>query len=31
MRRGWKNAKRRQQWTNTLKTYVYPVFGDLPV
>lgn len=28
---GWKNAKHRQQWTNTLKTYVYPVFGDLPV
>ena len=28
---GWKNAKHRQQWGNTLKTYVYPVFGDLPV
>lgn len=28
---GWKNAKHRQQWTNTLKTYAYPVFGDLPV
>lgn len=28
---GWRNAKHRQQWTNTLSTYVYPVFGDLPV
>jgi hypothetical protein len=28
---GWKNAKHRQQWTNTLKTYVYPTFGDEPV
>jgi integrase len=28
---GWKNAKHRQQWANTLKTYVFPVFGDLPV
>lgn len=28
---GWRNAKHRQQWTNTLKTYVYPVFGDEPV
>ncbi len=28
---GWKNAKHRQQWVNTLKTYVYPVFGDVPV
>jgi integrase len=25
---GWKNAKHRQQWPNTLKTYVYPVIGD---
>lgn len=24
----WKNAKHGQQWTNTLETYVYPVFGD---
>lgn len=24
----WKNAKHGQQWTNTLATYVYPVFGD---
>jgi hypothetical protein len=28
---GWRNAKHRQQWTNTLKTYVSPVFGKLPV
>jgi integrase len=28
---GWRNAKHRQQWTNTLKTYVSPVFGRLPV
>lgn len=27
----WKNLKHTQQWTNTLTTYVYPVFGDLPV
>ena len=26
-----KNAKSRQQWGNTLATYVYPEFGDLPV
>ncbi len=28
---GWKNPKHRQQWKNTLATYVYPVFGHLPV
>lgn len=28
---GWRNAKHRQQWQNTLATYVYPVIGDLPV
>ena len=28
---GWRNAKHRQQWRNTLATYVYPTFGDLPV
>lgn len=28
---GWKNSKHRQQWGNTLKTYVYPVVGDMPV
>lgn len=27
----WKNAKHRQQWSNTLETYVYPVFGDKDV
>jgi integrase len=26
---GWRNDKHRQQWTNTLKTYAYPVFGKL--
>lgn len=24
---GWRNEKHRQQWRNTLATYVYPVFG----
>ncbi|MEE4318043.1 MAG: Arm DNA-binding domain-containing protein, partial [Erythrobacter sp.] len=28
---GWRNRKHSQQWTNTLKTYAYPVVGDLPV
>ncbi len=28
---GWKSVKHTQQWTNTLATYVYPVFGNLPV
>ena len=28
---GWKNAKHREQWTATLKTYAYPHIGDLPV
>lgn len=27
----WSNIKHSSQWSNTLKTYVYPVFGDLPV
>ena len=27
----WRNDKHRQQWKNTLSTYVYPVIGDLPV
>ena len=27
----WRNDKHRQQWRNTLATYVYPVIGDLPV
>jgi integrase len=28
---GWKNAKHQQQWRNTLKTYAYPVIGNLSV
>ncbi len=28
---GWKNPKHAAQWPSTLETYVYPVFGDLPV
>jgi integrase len=28
---GWRNAKHADQWRNTLKTYVEPVFGSLPV
>lgn len=27
----WRNPKHRQQWRNTLATYAYPVFGNLPV
>jgi integrase len=27
----WKNGKHQEQWTNTLATYVTPVFGKLPV
>src|SRR5829696_4178708 len=27
----WKNPKHRSQWKATLATYVYPVFGELPV
>jgi integrase len=27
----WKNPKHRQQWRNTLATYVYPTFGELSV
>jgi integrase len=30
-RAGWRNAKHRQQWENTLATYVYPTLGELPV
>ncbi len=25
----WRNAKHRQQWSNTLSTYVYPVIGEV--
>jgi integrase len=28
---GWSNSKHAAQWTSTLQTYAYPVFGDLPV
>ena len=28
---GWRNAKHAAQWPATLKAYVYPVFGHLPV
>jgi integrase len=28
---GWRNAKHRAQWINTLSTYVSPVFAKLPV
>jgi integrase len=27
----WRNAVHRKQWRSTLATYVYPVFGKLPV
>jgi integrase len=27
----WKNAKHAAQWEATLKTYAYPMIGDLPV
>lgn len=28
---GYRNAKHRDQWINTLKEYAYPSFGNLPV
>jgi integrase len=28
---GWRNAKHADQWTATLATYAFPVFGALPV
>jgi hypothetical protein len=28
---GWRNPKHAAQWPATLCTYVYPVFGSLPV
>lgn len=28
---GWRNPKHREQWRNTLSTYAYPVFGNVPV
>lgn len=27
----WRNDKHKQQWTNTLNTYVHPMLGDMPV
>lgn len=30
-RAGWKSDKHVQQWQNTLATYAYPKFGQLPV
>jgi integrase len=30
-REGWKNAKHRRQWENTLAAYAYPAIGDWPV
>ena len=27
----WRNSKHRQQWHNTLSTYVYPIIGDMAV
>jgi integrase len=30
-KKGWKNAKHSKQWSSTLRTYVYPIFGDVPV
>lgn len=27
----WRNDKHRQQWRNTLASYVYPVIGEMPV
>ena len=27
----WRNDKHRQQWRNTLASYVFPVMGELPV
>jgi integrase len=28
---GWRNAKHRQDWRNSLKSYVYPQIGALPL
>ena len=28
---GWRNAKHAGQWTSTLATYAFPIFGHLPV
>lgn len=28
---GWRNDKHAAQWSSTLKTYAFPVIGDLPI
>lgn len=28
---GWRNEKHGLQWTSTLKTYVFPIFGNAPI
>src|SRR5262249_53937574 len=28
---GWKNPKHAAQWPSTLASYVYPIFGEIPV
>lgn len=30
-RHSWRNSKHRQQWGNTLETYVFPKIGEMPV
>ena len=30
-RAGWRNPKHAEQWINTLKTYVFPVIGNVTV
>jgi hypothetical protein len=30
-RSGWRNAKHAEQWHSTLRSYAYPIFGELPV
>jgi integrase len=27
----WKNQKHKDQWSNTLRDYVHPIIGDLPI
>ena len=31
MKAGWKNAKHAAQWTSTLETYAFPIFGAVGV
>jgi hypothetical protein len=28
---GWRNERHRQQWPETMESYVYPIIGDIPV